>query len=41
MTDGVGIASVAAGFWAGWRLHGRPAPAAAGRTPGTPWRCAR
>ncbi|WGD43397.1 cation-translocating P-type ATPase [Streptomyces cathayae] len=33
VTDGVGIASVAAGFWAGWRLHGRPAPAAAGRTP--------
>ncbi|MEU6521591.1 cation-translocating P-type ATPase [Streptomyces sp. NPDC046924] len=33
VTDGVGIASVAAGFWAGWRLHGRPAPAAAEHTP--------
>ncbi|MFC5852488.1 cation-translocating P-type ATPase [Streptomyces chlorus] len=33
VADGVSIASVAAGLWAGWRLRGRPAPAAAGRTP--------
>ncbi|WP_258308276.1 cation-translocating P-type ATPase [Streptomyces sp. NWU339] len=33
VADGVSIASVAAGFWAGWRLRGRPAPAAAERTP--------
>ncbi|MBG0855926.1 cation-translocating P-type ATPase [Streptomyces spinoverrucosus] len=33
VTDGVTIAGIAAGFWAGWQLHGRPAPAAAERTP--------
>ncbi|GAB3179220.1 cation-translocating P-type ATPase [Streptomyces incanus] len=33
VADGVSIASVAAGLWAGWRLRGRPAPAAAERTP--------
>ncbi|MFJ8633604.1 HAD-IC family P-type ATPase [Streptomyces sp. NPDC093568] len=33
VTDGVTAAGVAAGFWAGWRLHGRPAPAATGHTP--------
>lgn len=33
VTDGVNIAAVATGLWAGWRLHGRPAPAAAERTP--------
>ncbi|MFC9508146.1 HAD-IC family P-type ATPase [Streptomyces sp. NPDC057002] len=33
VTDAVTIAGIAAGFWAGWRLHGRPAPAAAERTP--------
>ncbi|MBL3671203.1 cation-translocating P-type ATPase [Streptomyces sp. M2CJ-2] len=33
VADGVSIASVAAGLWAGWRLSGRSAPAAAGRTP--------
>ncbi|MFI6013842.1 HAD-IC family P-type ATPase [Streptomyces sp. NPDC051243] len=33
VADGVTVAGVAAGFWAGWRLHGRPAPAATERTP--------
>ncbi|MFI6375683.1 cation-translocating P-type ATPase [Streptomyces sp. NPDC050546] len=33
VTDAVTIAGIAAGFWAGWRLHGRPVPAAAERTP--------
>ncbi|CAL9674232.1 Potassium-transporting ATPase ATP-binding subunit [Streptomyces sp. enrichment culture] len=33
MTDTVTIAGIAAGFWAGWRLHGRPVPAAVERTP--------
>nr|WP_241266481.1 cation-translocating P-type ATPase [Streptomyces scabichelini] len=33
VTDGVTIAGIAAGFWAGWRLHRRPTPAAAERTP--------
>lgn len=33
VSDGVNIAAVAAGLWAGWRLHKRPAPAAAERTP--------
>ncbi|GAB2975899.1 cation-translocating P-type ATPase [Streptomyces pseudoechinosporeus] len=33
VTDAVTIAGIAAGFWAGWRLHGRPTPAAAERTP--------
>lgn len=33
VTDAVTIAGIATGFWAGWRLHGRPAPAAAERTP--------
>lgn len=33
VTDAVTIAGTATGFWAGWRLHGRPAPAAAERTP--------
>ncbi|MFF5482280.1 HAD-IC family P-type ATPase [Streptomyces sp. NPDC012935] len=34
VADAVTIGGVATGFWAGWRLHGRPAPAA---TEGTPW----
>lgn len=33
VTDAVSIAGLAAGFWAGWRLSGRPAPAAIERTP--------
>ncbi|MGI5198707.1 HAD-IC family P-type ATPase [Streptomyces sp. CA-288835] len=33
VTDAVTIAGIATGFWAGWRLHGRPTPAAAERTP--------
>ncbi|MGI5374839.1 HAD-IC family P-type ATPase [Streptomyces sp. CA-251387] len=33
VADGVTVAGMAAGFWAGWRLHGRPAPAATERTP--------
>ncbi|GGK56353.1 cation-translocating P-type ATPase [Streptomyces flaveus] len=33
VTDAVTIAGIATGFWAGWRLHGRPVPAAAERTP--------
>ncbi|MFP1627919.1 cation-translocating P-type ATPase [Streptomyces sp. 5K101] len=33
VTDAVTIAGVTAGFWAGWRLGSRPAPAAVGRTP--------
>ncbi|WP_328353733.1 cation-translocating P-type ATPase [Streptomyces sp. NBC_00445] len=33
VTDAVTIAGIAAGFWAGWRLHGRPVPAAVERTP--------
>jgi cation-transporting ATPase I len=33
VSDAVTIAGIGAGFWAGWRLHGRPAPAAAERTP--------
>ncbi|WP_328428257.1 cation-translocating P-type ATPase [Streptomyces sp. NBC_00443] len=33
VADAVTIGGVATGFWAGWRLHGRPAPAATERTP--------
>ncbi|MFF4014088.1 cation-translocating P-type ATPase [Streptomyces sp. NPDC001843] len=33
VTDAVTIAGIATGFWAGWRLHGRPVPAAVERTP--------
>ncbi|MGP4050561.1 cation-translocating P-type ATPase [Streptomyces sp. 2A115] len=33
VTDAVTLAGVVAGFWAGWRLRGRPAPAAVERTP--------
>ncbi|WP_257004433.1 HAD-IC family P-type ATPase, partial [Streptomyces sp. SA15] len=33
VTDAVTIAGLTAGFWAGWRLRGRPAPAAIERTP--------
>ncbi|MFE9646660.1 HAD-IC family P-type ATPase [Streptomyces sp. NPDC006365] len=33
VTEAVTIAGIATGFWAGWRLHGRPPPAAAERTP--------
>ncbi|GAA2660212.1 HAD-IC family P-type ATPase [Streptomyces vastus] len=33
VTDAVTIAGIATGFWAGWRLHGRPTPTAAERTP--------
>ncbi|MFE5815003.1 HAD-IC family P-type ATPase [Streptomyces sp. NPDC056479] len=33
VADGVTVAGVSAGFWAGWRLHGRPAPAATAHTP--------
>ncbi|MEV1076868.1 cation-translocating P-type ATPase [Streptomyces sp. NPDC050211] len=33
VTDAVTIAGIAAGFWSGWRLHGRSVPAAVGRTP--------
>ncbi|MFJ7072752.1 HAD-IC family P-type ATPase [Streptomyces sp. NPDC098781] len=33
VADGVTIAGMSAGLWAGWRLHGRPAPAATGHTP--------
>lgn len=33
MTDSVTLAGLGAGFWAGWRLRTRPAPAAVERTP--------
>jgi cation-transporting ATPase I len=33
VADAVTVSGVAAGFWAGWRLHGRQAPAATGHTP--------
>ncbi|MFF4485325.1 HAD-IC family P-type ATPase [Streptomyces sp. NPDC001544] len=33
VTDAVTIAGIATGFWAGWRLHGRPVPAAVEHTP--------
>lgn len=33
VTDAVTLAGLTTGFWAGWRLRGRPAPAAIERTP--------
>ncbi|UQA97371.1 cation-translocating P-type ATPase [Streptomyces halobius] len=33
LAEGMTLAGLGAGFWAGWRLRGRPAPAAVERTP--------